>query len=276
MTVFISYNRKDEEFVTKLSSALVRHNVPVWRDIWQLNVGDSITSSVQEALEKASFVCLVLSKNALESKWVEREINASLVRELEEKSLSILPLIIDDCKLPLFLRDKLYADFRSDFDSGVKLVLNSVADKYNLFAGQTTNDGKITSFGTDVLKQQNSVVINLDVISEDDDAEYHILSKFEMTGNAKALEQFELYQAEGRAGEFVREIVGVCGKLLNSTEPAVVVGGRKPGRKSFNIDSGEGGLGFSVNVTAKKIGPDNGRYVAFNLGVLLRFYESTR
>lgn len=273
MTVFISYNRNDEEFVDRLSKALVHHHVPVWRDKWQLGLGDSITNSIQDAMDKASFVCLVLSKNALQSKWVEREITASLVRELDEKKLSILPLVIDDCKLPLFLRDKLYADFRKDFDAGLKMILNAVADKYNLFAGKFTNEGKSSSFRTDVLIYKEMIEINLDIISEDDDADYFILTKVKLTGNDKALEQFKLYRDDGEASNFIREMIDVCSRMPEIANASVVIGGNKLGRESFNINSGEGGLAFRVEISSKKVGPDDGKYVVFHIGSLFNFYK---
>jgi hypothetical protein len=273
MSVFISYNHKDEEFVEKLSQELIRHNVPVWRDKWQLQLGDSITNSVQKALEEASFVCLVLSKNALNSKWVEREITASLVREMEGKKLSILPLVIDECKLPLFLRDKLYADFRKDFGSGVKMILNAVADKYNLFSGKITNQGKTTSFGTDVIVYENQIDINFDIISQDDDSDYFILTKIKLTGNDKALEQFKSYQNDGEAADFVKEMIGVCGNLPEIKRKRVIVGGKKPAKETFYFDNKEHELEFRIDITSKKVGIDNGKFVILHLGMLFRFYE---
>ena len=218
MTVFISYNRKDEEFVDKLAKELILHNIPVWRDTWQLGLGDSITNSVQNALEKASFVCLVLSENALKSKWVEREITASLVRELEEQRLSILPLVIDNCTLPLFLRDKLYADFRSDFDIGIKEIITAVADKYNLLSGKITNEGTVTYFGTDVLLLDDGIKINFDIISEDEDSEYFILTKFTFNGDSQALKKFVLYKTKGNTVEYVRQIISVCRNKMIDTK----------------------------------------------------------
>jgi len=213
MSVFISYNHKDEAFVQKLSNELIKKNVPVWLDKMQMRLGDSITDSVQNAMEKASFVCMVLSKNSLQSKWVKREIEASLVRELEDEKLSILPLVIDDSELPLFLRDKLYADFRKDFDSGVKMILEAVADRYNLFANRITNNGKTTSFGTDLVVYQNQIEINFDIISQDNDHEYFILSKIKLTGNDKALQLYKQYEKDGATSAFVQEIIAVCSKL---------------------------------------------------------------
>jgi hypothetical protein len=108
MSVFIIYNHKDSEFVEKLSRSLISHNVKVWKDEWQISVGDSFITKIQDGLEGASYICVVFSNNSLQSEWVKREINAGLLKEIEDKKITILPVVIDDCKIPLLLRDKLY------------------------------------------------------------------------------------------------------------------------------------------------------------------------
>lgn len=276
MPVFISYNHQDEEFVEKLARALVHQNVPVWRDKWMMKLGDPITGTIQDALEKATFVCIVLSENSLKSKWVEREITASLVRELEEGKLSILPLVIDDCTLPLFLRDKVYADFRQDFEGGVRMILNAVADTYNIHSGKITNEGKITCFGTDVWLYKERIEIDFDIISQDNDHNYFILTKVHFIGNKGALEQFKLYREKGQENAFIREVVGVCGQLPEFQRKKVKVGGRKGAREELVFDNQEHGLSFRVKITSKKVGDDDGKYVVFDLGSLLRFFTQEK
>ncbi len=39
----------------------------------------------------------------------------------------VLPILLEDCKIPLFLKDKVYADFRTNFDDGLRKVLEAVA-----------------------------------------------------------------------------------------------------------------------------------------------------
>ena len=39
----------------------------------------------------------------------------------------VLPILAENCDIPLFLKDKLYADFRSDYLSGLRAVLRTVA-----------------------------------------------------------------------------------------------------------------------------------------------------
>lgn len=85
MPIFISYSRKDSRFVDQLVMNLIRAKHHVWMDRWELNVGDSLTRKIEEALVDSSAILIVLSKNSVKSEWCRRELSASLVRELEER-----------------------------------------------------------------------------------------------------------------------------------------------------------------------------------------------
>ena len=136
MPIFISYSHQDAQFVDKLAHQLVQHDVRVWLDRWELHVGDSLISRIQQAITGASALLVILSKSSVSSPWCEKEINSGLFRELEERRVVVLPVLIEDCQIPLFLREKLYADFRSDFDAGLQIVLESVAKISNMNTGR--------------------------------------------------------------------------------------------------------------------------------------------
>jgi len=127
MPVFISYSHQDAHFVNRLAAHLTQAKVHVWVDTWELHVGDSLISKVQEAIQESSALIVVLSCNSVESEWCKRELNAGLIRELEEKRVVILPALLEDCQIPIFLREKLHADFRTNYDHGLRLVLEAVA-----------------------------------------------------------------------------------------------------------------------------------------------------
>ena len=66
---------------------------------------------MQQAIQDSSALLVVLSKASVASEWCRKELNAGLMRELDEKRVVVLPLLVDDCEIPLFLREKMYADF---------------------------------------------------------------------------------------------------------------------------------------------------------------------
>jgi TIR domain len=69
---------------------------------------------------------IVLSQASVSSRWVEQELNAALTNQISGKGV-VLPLLLEDCELPMLLRDRLYADFRADFDVGFQALLAAFA-----------------------------------------------------------------------------------------------------------------------------------------------------
>jgi len=127
MSVFISYSSKDCNFVNKLSINLIQKKINIWLDKWEMQPGDSLINKIQTGFSESSFLLVVLlvvlSKNSVESEWCKKEINSILMREVEEKHGIIIPILISDCIVPLFLKEKVYADFRSSFDEGFSSLL---------------------------------------------------------------------------------------------------------------------------------------------------------
>ncbi len=131
-SVFISYSSKDRAFATRLASDLKTQGLRVWYDQWALKVGDSLIDKISFGISSNDYLVIVLSKSSVTSEWVRKELNTALVREFTEKRVVILPVLIEDCEIPPFLSDKIYADFRSDYASGLHKLLDTLPS--HLFA----------------------------------------------------------------------------------------------------------------------------------------------
>lgn len=81
-------------------------------------MGDSLISKISSGLSESDYLIIILSNNSILSEWVSREVNYSLLEEINNRQVKVLPVIIDNCDVPVFLKDKLYADFRNDYQSG--------------------------------------------------------------------------------------------------------------------------------------------------------------
>src|SRR5712671_4929946 len=127
--VFISYSSKDRALVSRIANDLRAIGANVWWDKWEMKVGDSLNKKIQEGIGQAGWFCIALSKNSVTSPWVERELTSGMVRELEERRVFVLPLLVEDCEVPLFLRDKIYADFRHSYEQGFAELADRVAPR---------------------------------------------------------------------------------------------------------------------------------------------------
>ena len=267
MSVFISYNHKDKEFVDKLSLKLVYHNVKVWKDEWNISVGDSFIEKIQEALEKASYICVVFSHSSIKSEWVSREINAGLIREIEDKNLTILPIVIDDCKIPLLLRDKIYANFREDFDEGLKKLLVVLKKKYNL-----DNNGRINKesnyyidYQIDVGTIADSYSMRIDVISYDTEEDYSILTRIDLVGNKYINKKYLELQDEQSIKDYV---LNICSVEAEKKTIRLSVAANNDSKISFTISDSQNKAKIGVHIVTKKLGIDTGNITLFNVGAL--------
>jgi hypothetical protein len=90
-----------------------------------------LRGKISEGIEGSDWMVVVLSPNSLSSPWVRDELNAGLAKSLELKSVFVLPLFLsgEDETLPVFLKDKLYADFRYNYTEGFRRLLASIIGK---------------------------------------------------------------------------------------------------------------------------------------------------
>jgi TIR domain-containing protein len=78
-----------------------------------MQVGDSLIDKIESAIRDMDFLAAIISSTSVESAWVKKELSVALSYELATRKVKVLPIVIDDCSLPPFVLDKLYADFRS-------------------------------------------------------------------------------------------------------------------------------------------------------------------
>lgn len=128
--IFLSHTSTDKPFVRKLAADLRSNGHTVWIDEAEINIGDSLIGKIREGLDSVDFVAAVLSKASIESEWVNKELDIASNREIKEKRVIVLPLVIENVKLPGFLEGKLYGDFSDEtkYKEKLDLLLRSLGD----------------------------------------------------------------------------------------------------------------------------------------------------
>lgn len=129
--LFISYSAEDRPFAQRLAQDLTTYGLRVWWDQWEMAVGDSLTEKIQDGISSSSWLAVALSPSSVGSEWVKRELGAALAHEIKGKRVFVLPLLVVDCQIPPFLIDKIYADFRRSYSTGLQALLARVAPPIN-------------------------------------------------------------------------------------------------------------------------------------------------
>jgi TIR domain/Pentapeptide repeats (8 copies) len=93
---FISYSTKDDEFAKRLHADLQNNGVRCWFAPHDLPIGAKTWDTIDEAIKLRDKVLLILSKNSIESDWVEDEVQKAFAEERDRKELVLFPVRIDD------------------------------------------------------------------------------------------------------------------------------------------------------------------------------------
>ncbi len=124
--IFISYAKEDINYAEKLYEYLLSKNYNPWLDKKKLNVGQNWEFYIQDALHKADFIILLLSKKSVNKRgYVQREFKKALYycEEKLESDIFIIPIKIDDCEVPMNLNKFQWVEYDNNaFDQIVKSI----------------------------------------------------------------------------------------------------------------------------------------------------------
>lgn len=275
MPVFISYSHVDRDFVDRLAKQLVAHRVNVWVDRWELNVGDSLITKIQDAISGASALLVILSKASVESEWCKKELSVGLIRELSEKRVVVLPVIIDDRKIPGFLTDKMYADFRTPFDDGLSLILDALAKVITEYQGRMDDPEWHTdwSISWGIREGDKMLFLELCIVEHGERQPYSILiSVFIEAG--QGLSQLYREQKTVRRG-IRRAIVGfVAQQMKEQKKLTFKFEDSKPKKVHMELSVPDSDDSVAVFITARWLGTDTGKAVLYRLwGKIEEMYQ---
>jgi len=112
--IFMSHTAADKPFVRRLRNDLLEKGVErVWVDEAEIEIGDSLTSKIEQGMKETRYIGVVLSSKSVGAPWVKKELEIAINREIAGGEVVVLPLLYERVELPAFLQGKLYADFTS-------------------------------------------------------------------------------------------------------------------------------------------------------------------
>lgn len=126
--VFISHASEDKPFVREFAKRLRDNGVDAWVYEWEVLPGDKLIERIfEQGIGQCDAFVIVLSKDSVRKPWVVEELDAALVKRIEEQT-KIIPIHIDDCDVPVALRAtvRINIDPESAYDTKLHKVLSSI------------------------------------------------------------------------------------------------------------------------------------------------------
>jgi hypothetical protein len=261
MPIFISYSHADKAFVDKLAMRLVKNNAHVWLDRWELNVGDSMLNHVQSAIQESSALLIVLSKASIASEWCKKELNAGLMRELDEKKVLVLPVLAEDCEIPIFLREKLYADFRENFSDGFKPLVEALAKVMNPDQGRIQS-GDWNIDWSETWGYDDEGLFHLDYTLVESSAKQPItfLTEIMVKCSKEATHRYKTYEQEGLdwVGRLI--IAEILTELATNEKLDLLIKDSIPVSTKVRMqDKSSSEKFYELQIRTRRMGEDNGK-----------------
>ncbi len=108
ISIFISYSGADKQTALQIAKILSKYEVVVWMDDFNIKVGDSVVSRIEDGIRSADYFITLITKQSLESNWVKQEIELAYYSMKENNRPRIIPIVMDNVtskNIPLLLQD---------------------------------------------------------------------------------------------------------------------------------------------------------------------------
>jgi len=123
--IFISYARTDQAFASKLARALENAGADVWIDLDDIPIGEKWSSAIQNGLDSADAMLVILSPFSMESSNVEDEWQYFM-----DHGSPIIPVLWQPTKVHFQLNRLQYVDFHTnDFEIAFPQLLHKLQEK---------------------------------------------------------------------------------------------------------------------------------------------------
>lgn len=155
-SIFLSHNQNDKPFVRRLANDLTAKGIRVWIDEAEIKIGDSLIRKISSGIYDMDFLGAVLSPNSVQSCWVQEELEQALHIQISEAYVKVLPILLHDCKMPGFLLDKVYADFRDEnnYQLAFEKLVERINQRYDHLKQSFPEGGSVQERIGDVLVKQ--------------------------------------------------------------------------------------------------------------------------
>ena len=124
--VFLSYSRRDSEFVQRLVGALSERGKDVWVDVEGIRDAEVFPAALRSAVERSDVFVFVISPDSVASRFCEQELEHAL--ELRKRLVPLLHRRVADEPVPEGVRERNWIPFDDDarFDDGVQRLVDAL------------------------------------------------------------------------------------------------------------------------------------------------------
>ena len=134
---FISYSRRDAEFVTRLSQALKDQGKDCWIDVDGIRAGEVFPAVLRSAIESSDAFVFVISPDSVSSPYCIQEVEHAV--GLNKRVVPVVFRAVPDERVPEGIRERHWIPFADDdaFEPGMRLLVEALETDLELLRRHT-------------------------------------------------------------------------------------------------------------------------------------------
>ena len=113
--VFVSYSRRDGEFVHALAADLEARGKSVWIDTQGIGDGEVFPEAIRHAIEQSDAFVFVITPESVASRYCETEVEYA--QQLQKRVVPVLRELVEDDGLPEAIRVRNWIPYTPDVDA---------------------------------------------------------------------------------------------------------------------------------------------------------------
>ena len=129
-TIFISYSWENQKEAEEINSLINNIGLKTFLDKKDIAAGEYISFAVSEALDNSKLYLFLISEQSVDSFWCKGELSQALDIEKNRKETFIIPVLINECKIPGLIRNKKYINYTGDRSAAQQEIVKTL---YRIF-----------------------------------------------------------------------------------------------------------------------------------------------